>query len=96
MAKPDSFDFGPMTETGASETINGDMLADLGLGQVAYLRQMTTDELSKFMPESDQLPSGFVLWALLSAEGRPICLSESKSDVLQNAKQQDLVTVSLH
>jgi hypothetical protein len=96
MSKSALNEFTPIARSAEAATMPSQLFSDLGLGEVAYLKQMTTDELRAFMPESDDLPSGFVLWALLSAEGRPICLSESKNDVLENAHQQELTPVSLH
>jgi hypothetical protein len=36
------------------------------------------------------------LWALLSAAGRPIMLTDTKAAAIANAQEHDLETVSVH
>lgn len=69
--------------------------AHLGEGQVAYVRQMTTDSIRELFPHAPAMAPGQPLWVLLAANGSPIVLADSREAVLANARENDLQTVSL-
>jgi hypothetical protein len=71
-------------------------LAALGEGQVAYVKPMRSDEVSRLFPQAPQLAPGLQLFALLSASGTPILLTDSHDAAVANAWQHDLQTVGLH
>jgi hypothetical protein len=71
-------------------------LAVLGEGQVAYVKPMTSDELRRLFPQAQNLQPGLELFALLSASGSPILLTDSHEAALANAWANDLRTVSVH
>ncbi|WP_349358942.1 DUF1150 family protein [Stappia sp.] len=68
----------------------------LGAGEIAYVKPMTSDDLSTLFPEAPKMASGLQLWVLLNADGTPIMLSDSKDVALANAAEHDLDTVALH
>jgi hypothetical protein len=71
-------------------------LAALGEGQVAYVRPMQSDEVRRLFPQAPAMDPGLQLFALLSASGTPILLTDSRDAALANAWAHDLQTVSLH
>lgn len=71
-------------------------LAQIGEGEIAYLRLMRSEDIRSAFPEAPELAPGMHLFALLSADGSPILLADSKAAALANAWEQDLKTVSLH
>jgi hypothetical protein len=71
-------------------------LAALGEGQVAYVRPVRSDEVRRLFPQAPQMAPGLQLFALLSASGAPIMLTDSRDAAIANAWQHDLETVALH
>jgi hypothetical protein len=71
-------------------------LAALGEGQVAYVRPMQSDEVRRLFPQAPAMDPGLQLFALLSASGTPILLTDSRDAALANAWAHDLQTVSVH
>ena len=71
-------------------------LAALGEGQVAYVKPMSSDEVRRVFPQAPELAPGLPLFALLSASGAPILLTDSHDAAVANAWAHDLQTVSLH
>jgi hypothetical protein len=47
-------------------------------------------------PQAPELAPGVALWALLSAAGQPIMLTDSKAAAIASARENDLETVSVH
>lgn len=70
--------------------------AALGTGQVAYLKSMTSDELLRIFPQAPEIQSGLQLFALLSADGAPILVTDSREAATANAWEHDLRMVSVH
>lgn len=71
-------------------------LAALGEGQVAYVKPMQSDEVQRLFPEAPEMTPGLQLFALLSASGEPILITDSRDAALANAWANDLETVGLH
>ena len=71
-------------------------LAALGLGQMAYVKPMESDEVARLFPQAPKLEPGMRLFALLSASGEPILLTDNHETAVANAWAHDLTTVSLH
>ena len=70
--------------------------ATLGDGQVAYVKPMRSDEVSRLFPQAPELTPGLDLFALISANGTPILVTDSRDAAIANAWAHDLETVSLH
>lgn len=70
--------------------------AALGDGEVAYVRAMTSEDVTKAFPGAPRLAPGLKLWALLAADGSPILLADSREMAMANAIEHDLTTVSVH
>ena len=71
-------------------------LAALGEGHVAYVKPMRSDEIKRLFPQAPEMAPGLELFALLSASGAPILLTDSRDAALANAWAHDLQTVSVH
>ncbi len=70
--------------------------AALGTGEVAYLKPMSSEELSRIFPQAPQIKPGLQLFALLSADGAPILVTDSREAATANAWEHDLRMVSVH
>jgi hypothetical protein len=71
-------------------------LAALGQGEVAYVKPMRSDDVRRLFPQAPEMQAGLQLFALLSASGEPIMLTDSRDVAVANAWAHDLETVSLH
>ena len=71
-------------------------LAALGEGQIAYVRPIRSDDVRAIFPQAPELAPGLQLFALLSASGAPIMLTDSRDTAVANAWAHDLQTVSLN
>lgn len=70
--------------------------ATLGEGQIAYVKPMLSDDVKRIFPQAPDLAPGLELFALLSASGTPILLTDSRETAMANAWAHDLRTVSLN
>jgi hypothetical protein len=80
----------------AVKTMPQDAFALLGGGEIAYLRPVRSEDVRAIFPQAPELAPGLQLWALLSAAGQPIMLTDSKAAAIANAQEHDLQTVSVH
>lgn len=81
---------------GAKPVISQQALAQLGGGQVAYMRPLNGSEVQSLFPDAPQLSPEHKLWALLSADGTPIMLADSREAVIANAYENQLHMVTVH
>jgi len=70
--------------------------AGLGGGKVAYLRSFASEDVSGLFPGVPDIHPGLEIWALLSADGTPILLTDSRDAAIANARQNDLEMVAVH
>jgi hypothetical protein len=70
--------------------------AHLGDGVIAYVKTIKSEDAQRLFPQAPVIRPGLELFALLSADGSPIMLTDSKDAAIANAWQQELETVSLH
>ena len=83
-------------DTIVQPTLNPAELATLGEGQVAYVKPLRSDDVRRLFPQAPEIQPGLQLFALLSASGVPIMLTDSRAAAVSNAWANDLETVSLH
>lgn len=76
--------------------LTDEQFAGLGGGAIAYVKPMRSEDISRFFPQAPALEPGQTLFALLSASGEPIVMSDSRDMVLANAMENQLQTVSVH
>lgn len=85
-----------MTNNTTIRSMTRDVFERLGGGEIAYLRSVRSEDVHALFPQAPELAPGLKLWALLSAEGRPIMLTDTKAAAIANAHENDLQTVSVH
>lgn len=71
-------------------------LAKVGSGEVAYIRKIRSEEVSRCFPEAPEIDPDTDLWALFGADGTPILLTDNRSSTFYKAAEDELKTVSLH
>ena len=76
--------------------ISPEVLAQIGMAKVAYVKPMRSDDITRMFPQAPALPPGLDLFALVSADGTPIMVCDRREDAVANAWQNELETVSLH
>ncbi|MDF2116860.1 DUF1150 domain-containing protein [Roseiarcaceae bacterium H3SJ34-1] len=73
-----------------------EQLALLGGGLIAYVRPLKSEDAQRLFPQIGEIRPGLSLYALLSADGSPIILTDSKDAAIANAWENSLQTVSVH
>ena len=71
-------------------------LAQLGDGEVAYIKRLDSDAAERLFPALSDAPKGIDLFAVLGADGTPLALTDSRNAAIANAIENDLVPVSVH
>jgi len=79
-----------------SPAISPEALAQLGDGEIAYVKPIRSDEVAKLFPQAPELEPGTQLFALHAADGTPIMLTDSREAAVANAWSHELQTVSVH
>lgn len=85
-----------MNTTTATETLTPEAFAGLGGGRIAYVRPLNGAEARGMFPTLPPIADGIELWALLSADGTPLMVADSREAVVLNARENDLDAMSLH
>jgi hypothetical protein len=80
----------------AIRALSASEFALLGDGEVAYIKQLDTEVARKLFPALTGSLKGIDLFAVLSADGTPIALTDSRSAAIANAIENDLVPLSVH
>lgn len=81
-------------ETRSTMSINE--LAQLGDGELAYIKQVDLDDAERLFPTLDEALDGIDLFAVLGADGTPLALADSHNAAIANAIENDLIPVSVH
>jgi len=76
--------------------ITQEALAQLGDGQLAYVKQIRSEDVAKQFPQAPELEPGVMLFALHAADGTPIMLTDTREAAVANAWSQELEPVSVH
>lgn len=71
-------------------------LANLGDGEVAYIKVLTCDEAREMFPSVEGLPNGISLFSLHGADGTPIALTDSMHAAMGHAIEDELAIAMLH
>jgi len=70
-------------------------LASLGDGELAYIREMSTEEARSFFPQL-KIPEGIEIFAVHGADGTPLALTDTRFAAIASVKEQNLELVSVH
>jgi hypothetical protein len=79
-----------------SPLLSDEQFAHLGDGSLAYLRQIRSEDVARLFPQAPPVAPGLELFALLSADGTPIVVTDTRDAALANAFANELTTVSVH
>lgn len=71
-------------------------LAQLGGGQVGYIKSLSLDQARTLFPSVEGLPAGIRLFALHAADGTPLALTDSRQAALSHALDGELSIASVH
>ena len=71
-------------------------LAQLGDGQIAYVKTIRSEDVRALFPQVPEIEPGLELFALHAADGTPIMLTDSREAAVANAQSQQLEMVSVH
>ena len=86
-----------MTETNTiNPAITQEALAHLGDGRLAYVRAINSEDVANLFPQAPKIEPGIKLFALHSADGTPITLTDTREAAFANAWSQELEAVSVH
>lgn len=80
----------------STPTITPETLAHLGEGQIAYVKQIRSEDVAGLFPQAPALSPGMKLFALHAADGAPIMLTNSLEAAVANAWSHELQAVSVH
>jgi hypothetical protein len=70
--------------------------AVLGGGEVAYVREIKSEDVKTLFPQAPLMAPGMKLFSLHAADGTPIIVTDSREAALANARVHELNTVSVH
>jgi hypothetical protein len=76
--------------------VSRETLASLGEGHIAYVKQIRSEDVATLFPQAPKVAPGLKLFALHSADGTPIMLTDSREAAIANAWSQELQAVSVH
>lgn len=76
--------------------VSRETLAALGEGHIAYVKEIRSEDVHNLFPQAPQIAPGLKLFALHSADGTPIMLTDSREAAIANAWSHQLETVSVH
>jgi hypothetical protein len=71
-------------------------LAALGGGRIAYVRALRSEDVGTIFPQAPNMAPGLQLFSLHAADGTPILLTDTREAALANAREHELVTLSVH
>jgi hypothetical protein len=78
------------------EALSPEALAAMGEGEIAYIKQIRSEDVPHLFPEAPELAPGLKLFTLHSADGTPIMLTDSREAAIANAWSHELEAVSVH
>ena len=85
-----------MTNETGHPVITQEALAQLGGGRIAYVRPIRSEEVHALFPQVPEIAPGLKLFALLSADGTPMMLTDTREAAVANAWSNELETMSVH
>jgi hypothetical protein len=79
-----------------TEEMSPEALAQLGDGEIAYVKTIRSEDVHTLFPQVPEIEPGLQLFALHAADGTPIMLTDSREAAVANAASQQLEMVSVH
>ena len=84
------------TEPTTQVNISPEALAHLGDGQIAYVKEISSEQVAALFPQAPKIAPGTQLFALHAADGTPIMLTDTREAAVANAWSYELQTVGVH
>jgi len=84
------------TEEEMIEMISTYELANLGEGEFAYITEISSADAGRLFAALEGIPEGVMLYALHSADGTPLALTDSLSAAQAQAFEDDLELATVH
>lgn len=83
--------------TTQNETVlTAEAFAVLGGGQIAYVREIKSEDVHGLFPQAPEMAPGMRLFSLHAADGTPIIITDSREAAVANAREHELDTLSVH
>ena len=76
--------------------ISAEALAELGDGEIAYVRTIRSEDVPAMFPQAPEIEPGLELFSLHAADGTPIMLTDSLEAAVASAHNSELETLSVH
>jgi hypothetical protein len=76
--------------------ISAEALAELGDGEIAYVRAIRSEDVPAMFPQAPEIEPGLELFSLHAADGTPIMLTDSLEAAVAGAQSNELETLSVH
>lgn len=70
--------------------------ARLGGGEVAYVKQIDSEQARSLFPTLTGLPEGIDFYAVVGADGTPLGITDSRDSAIASVIQNELKPVSVH
>ena len=70
--------------------------ARLGGGEVAYIKQIDSDQARDLFPTLTGLPEGIDFFAVVGADGTPLGITDSRDSAIASVFENELQPVSVH
>lgn len=77
-------------------TLTAAQFAALGAGDVVFWKQMNAGELAEFIPQAALAPSDQQLELLMSADGAPVLIADSREAVMDWIDGHEVRLATLH
>ena len=71
-------------------------LANLGDGEVAYIKVLSSAQAKRLFPTVEGLPNNINLFSLHGADGTPIALTDTMHAAMGHAIEDELAIASVH
>ena len=69
-------------------------LANMGLGEVAYVREVPAQEVERMIGQKIAADPATPLYCLYLADGTPVSVSDSREAAIANAVEHDLAPIN--
>jgi len=70
--------------------------ARLGGGEVAYVKQIDSEQARNLFPTLTGLPEGIDFFAVVGADGTPLGITDSRDSAIASVLENELQPVSVH
>ncbi len=78
------------------QSLTPEAFAILGGGQVAYVREIKSEEVKSLFPQAPLMAPGLKLFSLHAADGTPIIVTDSREAAIAASLENELDMVSVH